>query len=137
MDKISNKVIALLQLARKDPALVDRISTIMAEEKRVDALLAFSAQNAIAIDCTEITAGCEALIKANIPFLSDEDLQEINGGLIGQNMAEEMACMVFKEQAFNAKIREMRSRGCSKELIDRYAFVYNNPGRKVVFDFNS
>lgn len=137
MNKISSKVIALLQLARKDPALVDSISTITADEKKVDALLQFSAQNAIAIDSTEITAGCEALIETNIPLLSDEDIQEINGGLIGQNTALEMACMVFKEQAFNAKIREMKSRGRSEEEINRYAFVHNNPGKKVVFDFSS
>ena len=137
MDKIPNKVIALLQLARKDPGLVDRISAIKADEKKVDALLQFSAQNAIAIDGAEITAGCEALIETNIPFLSDEDIQGINGGLIGQNTALEMACMVFKEQAFSARIREMKSRGCSEEEINRYAFVHNNPGKKVVFDFNS
>jgi hypothetical protein len=137
MDKISNKVIGLLQLASKDPALVDRISAITAEEKKVDALLEFSVQNAIGIDCTEVTASCKALIENNIPFLSNEDIQEINGGLIGQNTALEMACMVFREQAFKAKIGEMKSRGCSEEEINRYAFVYNNPGKKVVFDFNS
>jgi len=114
------------------PALVDKIITTTAAEGRIDALLEFSAQHAIPIERTELAAGCTALIGSSMPLLSDEDIQGINGGLIGWNTALEMAYMVHRKQAFDAQVKKMQSQGYSEAYINEYIFARNNPGAKMV-----
>jgi len=132
MKTIKTKVIELLQLARGNPVLVDRIGTAAAAENRIDALLEFSAQNAMDIERDDLTAGCRTLADSETTSLSDEEIQEITGGLVGWNTATEMACMVFQEQAFAARIEKIRSQGYSEEYISEFISVRNNPGRKMV-----
>lgn len=132
MKSIKTKVIELLQLAHGNPVLVEKIGTAAAAENRIDALLEFSTQNAMDIERADLSTGCKALADSDIAGLSDEEIQEITGGLVGWNTATEMACMVYQEQAFAAKIEKMRSQGCSEEYISEFISVRNHPGKKMV-----
>ncbi len=132
MKSIKTKVIELLQLAYGNPVLVDRIGTATTVENKIDALHEFSTQNAIALERTDLAAGCKALIDDSMLALSDEEIHGVTGGLIGLDTAKEMACMVYEQEALSKKIDNMRSQGYSEEYIGEFISVCRNPGKKMV-----